>query len=218
VFELSKLHRTYLPKLSIVSLSAVAQPEPRHAPWMQAHVNGKESPAMFEKMRSRTTAAAALAAAALFILAACGGDDSTTSPGASTTGQTVSVQDVDGVGEVLVDSEGSALYAADQEARGEVLCIEGCASIWLPLTLPTGRASPTAAADLAGNLGVVMRPDGGEQVTFDGRPLYRFVEDRSPGVVTGDGFADVFAGQPFEWHVVGPDGVSDVSRTGPLGY
>ena len=69
---------------------------------------------------------------------------------------------------------------------------------------------PAADSGLAGKLGAVERPDGTEQVTFEGRLLYRFVETR-PSTVTGNGFADTFEGQPFTWHVVTPTGVSTSS-------
>jgi predicted lipoprotein with Yx(FWY)xxD motif len=153
--------------------------------------------------------------AAVLILSACGGggsDSSAETPAQDgpTAAQTVSVADVDGVGEVLVDAEGAALYAADQEAGGMVLCTDGCATIWDPLTL-SGGDDPTAGDGLQAKLGVVERPDGARQVTFDGRLLYRFVEDPSPGIVTGNGFADTFAGQAFTWHVATPTGVSTSS-------
>jgi hypothetical protein len=35
-------------------------------------------------------------------------------------------------------------------------------------------------------------------VTFDGKPLYSFVQD-SPGKVTGNGFSDSFGGTNFTW-------------------
>ena len=41
----------------------------------------------------------------------------------------------------------------------------------------------------------MTRPDGSRQVTFDGRPLYRFAEDSDAGTVTGNGIADSFDGQ-----------------------
>ena len=56
-------------------------------------------------------------------------------------------------------------------------------------------------------LGVVTRPDGTRQVTFDGRPLYRFAED-SAGTVTGNGASDAFGEQEFTWHVATPTGIS----------
>jgi predicted lipoprotein with Yx(FWY)xxD motif len=162
-------------------------------------------------MKTKWTYAAllALAAAPILIVSACGGGDSSadgSAPGGSSATQTVSVSNVDGVGEVLVDAEGAALYAADQEASGMVLCTGSCAAIWDPLTV--SGDNPTGGDGLGAKLGVVERPDGSQQVTFEGKPLYRFVEDPSAGTVTGNGFADTFDGQPFEWHVATPTGVS----------
>jgi predicted lipoprotein with Yx(FWY)xxD motif len=151
----------------------------------------------------------ALAAAAVLIVSACGGG-SDSGAEASSPGETVSVSTVDGVGQVLVDAQGAALYAADQEAGGMVLCTDACATIWQPLTVSAGE-NPTAGDGLSGRLGVAERPDGAQQVTFNGRLLYRFVEDGSAGTVTGNGFADTFDGQPFTWHVATPDGISSSS-------
>jgi predicted lipoprotein with Yx(FWY)xxD motif len=155
----------------------------------------------------------ALAAAAILIVSACGGGSDSSAeesaPGGMEAATTVSVRTVDGVGDVLVDAEGAALYAADEEADGIVLCTDSCAAIWDPLTV---SGNPTASDGLAADLGVVSRPEGGEQVTFKGRLLYRFVEDPAAGVVTGNGFTDDFDGQVFTWHVATPTGVSSSSE------
>jgi predicted lipoprotein with Yx(FWY)xxD motif len=176
-------------------------------------------------MKRQTTylALLALAAAVVLVVSACGGGsdsgaEETAPPGGSDAAATVSVANADGVGQVLVDSEGSALYAADQEAGGMVLCTDSCATIWEPLTIGDGQ--PTGSDGLAGNLGVAMRPDGERQVTFDGRLLYSFIEDPAE-TVTGNGFEDTFDGQLFTWHVATPDGVSTSSAnssTGGLDY
>src|SRR6185503_9140714 len=89
---------------------------------------------------------------------------------------------------VLVDAQGAALYAASEETGGKVLCTDSCTSIWKPLTVAGSK--PTAGDGLDGKLGVVTRPDGSRQVTFDGRPLYRFAE------------------RAFTWHVATPTGIS----------
>lgn len=163
----------------------------------------------------RTYTALALLVVALAVaLSACGGggdEDAGPAPAASSGSgmtDTVAVTSVDGVGDVLVDADGAALYSADQEADGEILCVDGCTAIWLPLTLPAGAAGPTADDDVQDRLGVVARPDGTEQISFDGMPLYRFAEDPEPGAVTGDGFSDTFAGTLFTWHVASPAGAS----------
>ena len=149
----------------------------------------------------------ALAAAVILLVSACGGSgDSNAGGSTSSAGPTVASESVDGVGQVLVDAKGAALYAADQEAGGMVLCTDSCTSIWEPLTVSGGK--PTAGDGLDGKLGVMTRPDGSRQVTFDGRLLYRFLEDPDTGTVTGNGFADTFDGRAFTWHVATPTGIS----------
>jgi predicted lipoprotein with Yx(FWY)xxD motif len=156
-------------------------------------------------------AVASIAAAGVLGLAACGSDnsdegDATTSSSAT---ETVSTQSIDGTGDVLVDSGGAALYSPEQESSGKIVCTGECESIWMPLT---SSGKPTASSDLEGDLGTVERPDGSEQVTFDGAPLYTFTEE-SAGQVTGDGLADSFSGDKFTWHVMTPSGAASGSTS-----
>jgi predicted lipoprotein with Yx(FWY)xxD motif len=168
--------------------------------------------------------AVAVVAAGVVSIAALSGGESGNSPGSAeprTNTATVSTQEIGDNGEVLVDSEGRALYTADQEieAGNMVLCTEACTTFWEPLTMESG--SPTGSA-VSGELGVVERPDGARQVTLDGKLLYTFVED-GPGEVTGDGFEDAFDGQTLTWHVVHADGSagspsSDTTNPRPFDY
>jgi len=146
--------------------------------------------------------AAALAVGIAIAVAATGGTDNASKSSAVT----VSVKRIGSAGKVLVDSKGRALYRSDQERRGMVLCTGACLSFWQPLTVsgtPKGKSLP-------GKLGVVKRPDGRRQVTYDGRLLYSFKLD-APGKVTGDGFKDAFGGQKFTWHVAHPTAVKSSS-------
>lgn len=102
-----------------------------------------------------------------------------------------------------------ALYTPEQEANGNVLCMDSCLAFWKPLE--PGSGTPTAEAGVA-QLAVVTRPDGTKQVTDDGKPLYTFTED-SKGKVTGNDFSDDFSGQQFTWHAV----LSDQMSTGSSG-
>ena len=143
----------------------------------------------------------ALAIAAAVALAACGGGggggNSTATAG--TTANAVSTKDIGGKGTVLVDSSGQALYASDQEAAArKVLCTGACNSFWKPVTV-NGKVS--SSSSVSGKLGVIKRPDGGMQATYNGEPLYTFSQDQ-PGQVSGDGFKDAFGGQQFTWHVI----------------
>jgi predicted lipoprotein with Yx(FWY)xxD motif len=140
------------------------------------------------------------ALAATVALAACGGGGSSSSSGSSGSGsstKTVSVKQVGSAGSVLVGSDGMALYASDQEMHGKVLCTGACTSFWKPLTV---NGMPTGGS-LSGKLGTVKRPDGKEQVTYQGKLLYSFAQDQ-PGTVNGDGASDAFGGRHFTWHVV----------------
>lgn len=173
-------------------------------------------------MDNRRTYLALLALAvvtALFV-SACGGSGDSGAAAPDNPATTLSVSSVDGVGNVLVDAQGAALYAADQERSGMVVCTGSCTSIWKPLTL-SGR--PTAGDGVVAKLGTVERPDGHRQVTLAGRLLYRFMEDPQAGTVTGNGFADSFDGQAFRWHVATPQGIStsddnSSSSSGSPGY
>jgi predicted lipoprotein with Yx(FWY)xxD motif len=164
----------------------------------------------------------AAAAAAALLVSGCGSGNSSgaaSTSGGSSTAQTVSLRKVDGVGDVLVDAKGAALYSADQEEGGKVLCTGSCTSIWLPLTLSAGAAGPTASGALRAGLGTITRPDGATQVTFDGKPVYRFAEDGRPANVSGNGISDSFDGTAFTWHVARPRGASGESTsTGSGGY
>jgi predicted lipoprotein with Yx(FWY)xxD motif len=161
----------------------------------------------------RSAAAAALVALALAI-AACG--DSSDSSG-SNDSATVSVKQVDGVGAVLVNDRGHALYTPDQEANGTIRCKGSCTRFWVPLK--PGAATPTAGSDVSGKLATIRRPDGGSQVTYAGKPLYTFSRDPGPGKVTGDGFRDSFRGTSFTWHAVTSKGTSNGgSQSRSYGY
>jgi predicted lipoprotein with Yx(FWY)xxD motif len=151
----------------------------------------------------RQVLAAASAGFAVLAIAACGGGGKTSSTAsAPASPATVSVRQLSGVGSVLVDRSGKALYTPDQEASGKILCDGTCTAFWKPLEAGAGK--PTAGAG-AGKLGVIKRPDGTMQVTSSGKPLYTFSED-SAGKVTGNGFSDDFGGRHFTWHVVNSSG------------
>jgi predicted lipoprotein with Yx(FWY)xxD motif len=147
-------------------------------------------------------AAVAIGAAAL-VLAACGGSDSDNggnAGGAAASGDAglVSIQSVDG-NNVLADSEGRTLYSAEVE-KARIRCVDGCTSFWEPVDASAAQ-SKAAAADLNLDFGLVKRPDGTDQLTFKGLPLYRFTEE-GDGQLDGDGFVDDFNGTQFEWAAV----------------
>jgi predicted lipoprotein with Yx(FWY)xxD motif len=93
---------------------------------------------------------------------------------------------------VLVNRRGLTLYSLSVERRGRFICTdEACLSLWSPLVVPKGT-TPTGAR----HLGTVRRPDGRTQVSYRGRPVYTFTQDRKPGDVKGNGFKDVGVWRP----------------------
>jgi predicted lipoprotein with Yx(FWY)xxD motif len=150
--------------------------------------------------RKSVTAALATGAAAV-ALSACGGDENGDGGNARAADPAagsgiVSTQSIDGT-DVLVDSEGRALYSAKAENGGRIRCTGECTGSWDP-TSASATEADSASAELDMEFGVVMRPDGDRQLTLDGRPLYTFTEE-GPGQLTGDGFVDDFEGTRFEW-------------------
>lgn len=91
---------------------------------------------------------------------------------------------------VLAAANGHTLYSLSVEKKGKFVCIQssGCLTLWKPLLVPSG-GSVAGPANV--KLGSIKRPEGSRQVTYRGRPLYTFVEDRGAGKANGEGFKDV---------------------------
>jgi len=151
-------------------------------------------------------------------LAACGGSSNSSdsaSAAANTTAaggsDTVSTKSISGVGTVLVDSHGNALYTNNQDSGMNVACTGSCAAIWVPLMAPSSGQPTSSDQAVQTKLGMV-KSKSGSQVTFGGKPLYTFVQD-SPGQVTGNGFTDNFGGTSFTWTVASMGQVSSAATT-----
>jgi predicted lipoprotein with Yx(FWY)xxD motif len=163
--------------------------------------------------KTRSVTVLAIGATAL-VLAACGGSDSNgggdsgTASSASGSGL-VAIQSVDGM-DVLADSDGRTLYSADVE-KGRIRCTGGCTSFWDPVRA-SARQAKSESADLNLDLGVTTRPDGADQLTLKGLPLYRFTQEGA-GQLQGDGFVDDFEGTHFEWAATTTHGASAPSKS-----
>lgn len=87
---------------------------------------------------------------------------------------------------VLTTTKGRTLYSLSVEKNGKFICTASCLSVWHPLMVPPG-VRPTGPV----KLGTIERPEGGTQVTYKGRPLYRFGGDTKSGQANGEGIKDV---------------------------
>ena len=100
---------------------------------------------------------------------------------------------------IVGDGRGQAVYLFDREKTKKSECYGDCARAWPPV-LTRGR--PVAGRGIRGRLlGTTRRRDGKRQVTYDGRPLYYYVDD-APGRVLCHNVSE-FGGL---WLVVRPGG------------
>ena len=104
------------------------------------------------------------------------------------------------LGKILVDSQGRTLYLFKKDSRGKSACSGECAKFWPPLRV---RGRPTAGSSIsAARLGTIRRSDGTRQVTYNGHPLYTFLQDSRPGQTRGQGLTAFGAA----WFVLSPAG------------
>lgn len=102
-------------------------------------------------------------------------------------------------GTVLFDGSGRAIYLFEKESTERPECYQGCAKAWPPvLVTDIPQAAGKARADL---FGLTDRSGGASQLTYDGNPLYYYLED-GPGEIRCHDVVE-FGGL---WLVVTPSG------------
>jgi predicted lipoprotein with Yx(FWY)xxD motif len=104
------------------------------------------------------------------------------------------------LGTFLVGTDGRTVYLFEGDTGTTSTCTGACAQNWPPLlTQGAPQASGSAMASL---LGTTKRADGSTQVTYNGHPVYYFVQDTAPGTTAGQE-VDAFGA---EWYVLDPSG------------
>jgi len=96
---------------------------------------------------------------------------------------------------VLTNAQGMTLYYRTSDMPPTTVCSGGCAGAWPPL-VATGSSAPTSATSLPGKLSIVADANG-NQVAYNGHPLYTFSGDAGAGQTTGEGVGGI-------WHVATP--------------
>ena len=135
-------------------------------------------------------ASVAMAAAAL-IIAGCGSSSSSSggagptpssaATGAASSGSGLKTATINGIA-VLTNANGFTLYSFAPDTPTTSRCNGQCATFWPPVKGPV-----TAGPGVTGNLGTIMRSDGGTQATYNGHPLYTYIADTAPGQAKGNG-------------------------------
>ena len=86
---------------------------------------------------------------------------------------------------ILTNAERKTLYYFTADSATQSACSGSCAQMWPPL-LSTGSGGPTSSTSLTGKLSVQMDANG-NQVEYNGHPLYTFSGDTAPGQTNGEG-------------------------------
>ena len=125
-------------------------------------------------------AVGAVSVAALALLGVAEANAGGPPPAAASAGVTLKTADIGGV-TVLTNGRGLTLYWFAPDTAAASRCTGSCVEYWPPLT-----GDPRAGPGVTGQLGVIKRPGGGLQVTYDGHPLYTYVGDSGPGQANGN--------------------------------
>jgi predicted lipoprotein with Yx(FWY)xxD motif len=156
-----------------------------------------------------------IAGAGLAALAAAGGitaasasssapATATSAASANTASATVRTASVTVAGKteiILVNSQGLPLYIYKPDTATRSFVTGGLAQLWPPLTSPA-----VAGAGVTGRL-AVLKAVNGQQVTYNGHPLYTFADDHADQV-TGQGVQNFFVATP---------GLAQIGNSGSAG-
>ncbi|MGI5129679.1 hypothetical protein ACQEVB_22925 [Pseudonocardia sp. CA-107938] len=98
----------------------------------------------------------------------------------------------------VVTVDGYTVYRFDKDSAdpSRSTCTGDCAKAWPPVL---GDGIPKLTGLPADQIGTVGRPDGTQQLTLAGWPLYRSAKDTKPGSTAGEGVGGT-------WRAIGVDG------------
>lgn len=96
---------------------------------------------------------------------------------------------------VLTTAKGMILYYKLDDPRPNSNCTGTCAKDWPPLLVQDNMMTITSSMQLPKKLSVYMTANG-NQIEYDGHPLYTYAGDMGPGQFTGRGMDNV-------WYLVG---------------
>ncbi|MEJ7838108.1 MAG: hypothetical protein WKF81_04785 [Thermomicrobiales bacterium] len=123
-----------------------------------------------------------------------GSPEATPDASPAAAASSVLVSETAELGTFFTDADGMTLYLFSNDTEGVSNCDGDCLVNWPafvadePLTLPDG---------VSGELTLIDRADGSQQVAYNGIPLYYYAADSEAGDTTGQGRGDV-------WYVVAP--------------
>ncbi len=101
------------------------------------------------------------------------------------------------VGNYLIGYNGMAVYTKNGDSAATSTCYDTCAQNWPPYLVGPEDNVNQLKAGVTGKADTFIREDGTIQMTYNGKPLYFYVGDKTSTDVTGEGLGGV-------WHVAKP--------------
>lgn len=143
-------------------------------------------------MRRRLSSLARLAVCTALVLGGCA--DLAIPHDPRTVDPVIGLADRPKLGRVLT-ADGMTVYVYTRDAPRRTNCYDICAMNWPPLLV---TRTPALGAPFPGRFGSVTRTDGAKQLTYNGLPLYLYIEDAPRTDQTNGQDVD------HEWFVVHP--------------
>jgi predicted lipoprotein with Yx(FWY)xxD motif len=109
---------------------------------------------------------------------------------------------------VLKNAKGLTLYYFTPDTATKVACTGGCTSNWPPLLAVSGTLASNPA--LPGEL-TVLNGANGNQVLYNGHPLYTYIKDAAAADAFGQGIGG-------KWFAATSDLASAATPAPPVGY
>ncbi|MBB4676036.1 hypothetical protein [Crossiella cryophila] len=133
-----------------------------------------------------------------WFVAAPDGKKAKAAAGGQNAAATLNVVASSDLGNIVTDVNGLTLYRFDKDTAkpSKSNCAAKCLEAWPP-ALVTGSVRVQGVDEAL--VGSVKRPDGSEQLTLGGWPLYRFAQDTKAGDTKGQAVQGT-------WFVAAPDG------------
>lgn len=130
-----------------------------------------------------STASAPAASASASVATAAPTPTAAATPAAAAS--VIATQNV-GLGTILTNAQGRTLYYFVPERGGKIVCSSNACTTYWPPSLTAG-GNPTGGTGVTGQLGVLARTGGTQQITYNTWPLYTFAGDSAAGQTNGQG-------------------------------
>jgi len=90
------------------------------------------------------------------------------------------------LGTILANPQGRTLYYFLPERGGKIVCSSSACTTYWPPSITAG-GNPTGGAGVTGQLGLIARAGGAQQITYNTWPLYTFSGDSAADQTNGQG-------------------------------